>query len=79
MFILLKGADINKIRKNYMESQGRRSTQLKGLGEELQGVQKIMYDNIDAVLQRGELLSGKVSPKIASRLKKKRYVIYSSY
>jgi len=46
------------VKKNYLESQGRRNTQLKGLGEELQGVQKIMYDNIDAVLQRGELLSG---------------------
>ena len=55
---LVLGAEINKIKKNYLESQGRRNTQLKGLGEELQGVQKIMYDNIDAVLQRGELLSG---------------------
>ena len=49
---------MNKIKKNYQESQGRRSNQLKGLGDELQGVQKIMYENIDAVLQRGELISG---------------------
>ena len=55
----LIGAEINRIKKNYQESQGRRSNQLKGLGDELQGVQKIMYENIDAVLQRGELISGK--------------------
>ena len=47
------------MKKNYQESQSRRNNQqLRGLGDELQGVQKIMYDNIDAVLQRGELISG---------------------
>ena len=56
---LLSGAEINKIKRNYQESQSRRNHQLKGLGDELQGVQKIMYENIDAVLQRGELISGK--------------------
>lgn len=53
------GAEINRMKKNFTESQGRRNNQLRGLGDELQGVQKIMYENIDAVLQRGELVSGK--------------------
>ena len=53
------GAEIDQIKKNYVESQSRRNSKLKGLGDELQGVHKIMFDNIDAVLQRGELISGK--------------------
>ena len=52
------------MKKNFQESQGRRNNQLRGLGEELQGVQKIMYENIDAVLQRGELISGTASSNI---------------
>lgn len=39
-----------------MEGQSRRSTQLKGLSDDLQDVQHIMFENIDAVLQRGELI-----------------------
>ena len=59
MFVIT-GAEIDQIKKNYVESQSRRSSKLKGLGDELQGVHKIMFDNIDAVLQRGELISGKL-------------------
>ena len=53
------GAELNRIKKNYQDVPGRKATHLKGLSEELQGVQKIMFENIDAVLQRGELISGK--------------------
>ncbi len=56
--LLFSGAEMNRMKKNYQVAQGRRGNQLKGLGDELQGVQKIMYKNIDAVLQRGELISG---------------------
>ena len=52
------GAEIDQIKKNYVESQSRRNSKLKGLGDELHGVHKVMFDNIDAVLQRGELISG---------------------
>jgi len=52
------GAEVDRIKKNYLESQSRRTTQLRGLSDELQGVQKIMFENIDAVLQRGELITG---------------------
>ena len=62
MFVIT-GAEIDQIKKNYVESQSRRSSKLKGLGDELQGVHKIMFDNIDAVLQRGELISGKYLAK----------------
>ena len=54
------GAEINRIKRNYMESQSRRSSRLRGLNDELQGVQKIMFENIDAALQRGELVAGNV-------------------
>ena len=54
----LSGAEINRIKRNYLESQSRRSNKLRGLNDELQGVQKIMFENIDAALQRGELVSG---------------------
>jgi hypothetical protein len=56
----ITGAEIDQIKKNYVESQSRRTSKLKGLGDELQGVHKVMFDNIDAVLQRGELISGKL-------------------
>ena len=52
------GAELNRIKKNFQDVPGRKTTHLKGLSEELQGVQKIMFENIDAVLQRGELISG---------------------
>jgi len=49
---------VDRIKKNYLESQSRRTSHLRGLSDELQGVQKIMFENIDAVLQRGELITG---------------------
>ena len=41
-----------------MQTQSHRTSQLRGISDELHGVQRIMFDNIDAVLQRGELISG---------------------
>lgn len=52
------GAEMNRIKRNYQESQTRRSSHLRNLGDELHGVQKVMFENIDAALQRGELISG---------------------
>ena len=49
---------IQKARKNFMDSRNRRN--LGRINDELQDVQKIMMQNIDDVLQRGEQLSGKV-------------------
>lgn len=43
------GAEVDRIKKNYLESQSRRTSHLRGLSDELQGVQKIMFENIDAV------------------------------
>ena len=60
MVPLSSGAEINRIKRNYQESQTRRSSQLRNLGGELQGVQKIMFENIDAALQRGELIEGNI-------------------
>ena len=52
--------EIHRIKRGYVETQSRRasSSKLRGLNSELQGVQKIMFENIDAALQRGELVSG---------------------
>lgn len=47
---------IQKARKNYQDSRTRRN--LNRLNDELQDVQRIMVQNIDDVLQRGEQLSG---------------------
>ena len=55
-FCLFSGTEMSRIKRNYLEGQSRRTTQLKGLGQNLQEVQHIMFDNIDAVLQRGELI-----------------------
>jgi len=46
---------IQKAKRNYQDSRARRN--LTKLNDELQDVQKIMVQNIDDVLQRGELLS----------------------
>ena len=51
---------IQKARKNYQDSRTRRN--LNRLNDELQDVQRIMVQNIDDVLQRGEQLSGEWSP-----------------
>ena len=57
----LLGAEINRIKKSHQEASSRRGPQpshLRGLHDELQGVQRIMFENVDAVLRRGELVSG---------------------
>lgn len=46
---------IQKSRKNFMDSRNRRN--LNRINDELQDVQRIMMQNIDDVLQRGETLS----------------------
>ena len=50
---------IQKTRKNFMDSRSRRN--INRLNDELHDVQRIMVQNIDEVLQRGEALSGKVA------------------
>ena len=47
---------MQKQRKSYMDSRARRN--LSNINTELQDVQRIMVQNIDDVLQRGEALSG---------------------
>ena len=54
------GTSLSKIKRNYLDVPSRRTSQLRSLGDELHGVQRIMFDNIDAVLQRGEMISGMV-------------------
>ncbi|XP_065917397.1 vesicle-trafficking protein SEC22b-like [Dysidea avara] len=49
------GTEIERLKKAHSENQSR--GQLGRLADELQGVQKIMIDNIDAALNRGELIS----------------------
>ena len=46
-----------KAKKSYMDSRARRN--MSQLNTELQDVQRIMVQNIDDVLQRGQALSGK--------------------
>ena len=60
LYTTATGVEINRIKRGYVETQSRRasSSKLRGLNSELQGVQKIMFENIDAALQRGELVSG---------------------
>lgn len=48
---------IQKAKKAFMDSRSRRN--LTALNTELQDVQRIMVQNIDDVLQRGTMLSGK--------------------
>ena len=52
------GTALSKIKRNYLDVPSRRTSQLRSLGDELHGVQRIMFDNVDAVLQRGEMISG---------------------
>ena len=54
--LYFKGTEIERLKKAHGENQSR--GQLGRLADELQGVQKIMIDNIDAALNRGELISG---------------------
>ncbi|CAB3984720.1 Vesicle-trafficking SEC22b [Paramuricea clavata] len=46
---------IQKVRKNFMDSRSRRN--INRLNDELHDVQRIMVQNIDEVLQRGETLT----------------------
>ncbi|XP_003385017.2 PREDICTED: vesicle-trafficking protein SEC22b-like [Amphimedon queenslandica] len=50
------GTEIEKIKRTFSESNSRKTNQLRGLSHNLQEVQHIMFDNIDAVIQRGELI-----------------------
>lgn len=50
------GTEINRIKRNFQDGQSRRGSQLRDISDQLQGVQHIMFENIDAVLQRGELI-----------------------
>ena len=49
---------IQKTKKSYEDSRVRRN--LNNINTELQDVQRIMVQNIDDVLQRGEALGGKI-------------------
>ena len=55
-FGILTDTYMQKTKKNYMDSRTRRS--MNRLNDELHDVQRIMVQNIDDVLQRGEQLSG---------------------
>ena len=50
---------MQKAKKSYMDSRARRN--ISNINTELQDVQRIMVQNIDDVLQRGEALSGQCS------------------
>ena len=60
MLCPLLGTEIERLKRSHCENQSR--GQLGRLADELQGVQKIMIDNIDAALNRGELISGIAAP-----------------
>ena len=49
---------MQKAKKNFSDARNTRNRNLNRLNDELQGVQRIMMQNIDDVLQRGENLSG---------------------
>ena len=51
---LPSGTEIEQIKKGYSENRPR--SQLSHVASELQGVQRIMFDNIGAVLKRGEMI-----------------------
>lgn len=51
---------IQKKKRSYVDSRARRN--LSSINTELQDVQRIMVANIEEVLQRGEALSGNISP-----------------
>ena len=57
MFVFISDTYIQKVRKNYMDSRARKN--LSSINSELQDVQRIMVQNIDDVLQRGDALSGR--------------------
>ena len=57
MLIYFSDTYIQKVRKNYMDSRARKN--LTSINTELHDVQRIMVQNIDDVLQRGDALSGR--------------------
>ena len=59
MFVLFSDTYIQRAKKTYTDNRGRRN--LSTLNTELHDVQRIMVQNIDDVLQRGAVLSGKES------------------
>ena len=56
-YIIISDTYIQKAKKSYTDNRARRN--LNQINTELQDVQRIMVQNIDDVLQRGEALSGK--------------------
>lgn len=62
VILLLSFVDtyIQKTKKSYEDSRVRRN--LNNINTELQDVQRIMVQNIDDVLQRGEALGGTCNP-----------------
>ena len=48
---------IQKIKKTYQDSRNTSKSQFVRLNDDLQDVHRIMFESIDGVLQRGELLS----------------------
>lgn len=56
LFVVFSDTYIQKARKSYMDSRARKN--LNNINTELQDVHRIMVQNIDDVLQRGEKLSG---------------------
>lgn len=56
-FFIIIDTYIQKAKKNYQDSRTRRT--LNRINDELVDVQRVMVQNIDDVLQRGEQLSGK--------------------
>ena len=50
---------IQKAKKTYQDSRSRGARNIGTLNTELHDVQRIMVQNIDDVLQRGAVLSGK--------------------
>lgn len=56
VLVFVSDTYILKVRKNYMDSRARKN--LSSINTELQDVQRIMVQNIDDVLQRGDSLSG---------------------
>ena len=55
-FIYISDTYIQKAKKTYTDSRGRRN--LSALNTELHDVQRIMVQNIDDVLQRGVVMDG---------------------
>lgn len=55
-YVFLSDTYMQKARKTYIDSRARKN--LNNINTELQDVQRIMVQNINDVLQRGEAISG---------------------